>query len=76
MHPRNQKKKTDHVHDHVHDHVNVYVNVHVDVDVDVDVDVIGSCHAKILSRRARSFGLKLVVRRNILAILGVFVSSW
>src|SRR5213594_729912 len=45
---RNQKKKADHVHDHVY--------------VDVDVIVNGSCHAKILSRRTRIFGL--VVRRS------------
>ena len=41
----------------VHDHVNVYVHVYVDVDVIVDVIVNGSCHAKILFRRARTFGL-------------------
>ena len=39
--------KTDHGQDHV--------NVHVNVDVNVVVD--GACHAKILSRRARIFGL-------------------
>jgi len=35
--------------------VHVHVNVHVDVDVNVDVN--GSCHAKILARRAMVFGL-------------------
>ena len=48
--------KTDHVHDHVNVHVNVYVNVYVDVLVNVD----GSCHANILSRKARI--ISLVVR--------------
>ena len=45
--------KTDHVHDHINVHVNVDVNVYVDVLVNVD----GSCHAKILARRTRIFGL-------------------
>ena len=46
-----QPKKAVHV--HVHDHV----YVHVDVDVDVDVDVNGLCHAQILSKRPRTYGL-------------------
>ena len=54
---RNQKKKTDHV------HVNVNVHDHVNVHVDVDVNVDGSCHAKILSRRAKIYGLVVRMRR-------------
>ncbi len=52
---RNQRAKTVHVHEHVNVHDNVYVNV--DVDVLVNVDVNGSCHAGILSRRARIYSL-------------------
>ena len=54
-----KREKTDHVHVNVHDHV--HVNVHVDVEVDVDVNVDGSCHAKILSRRAMIFGLSSAI---------------
>jgi hypothetical protein len=58
-----KRAKTVHVHEHVNVHDNVYVNVDVDVLVNVNVD--GSCHARILSRRARI--LSLVVRKGGLA---------
>ena len=50
--PQEKKKAV-----HVHVYVNVYVNVHVDVDVDVN----GSCHARILSRRARICSLVIQI---------------